>query len=172
VFDAGVSVTEPEVCEVVVIVLPLSVVIETVVAFEACQLIVTLWPELIEPGLTVNFVTSGAAADTSTFAVAGVLEPPGPVAVAVYVVVSVGESLTVPDPCELVVTVRVAVPLVAVIVTESAFEDCQLRVTLWPDVMDFELADNDTVGVDEAALDAPEHEDKAHVARSTIPQKT
>ena len=40
-FDAGVSVTEPEVCEVVVIVLPLSVVIETVVAFEACQLIVS-----------------------------------------------------------------------------------------------------------------------------------
>jgi hypothetical protein len=156
---------------VVVIVPPLSVVIETVVAFEACQLIVTLWPEVIEPGLTVNFVTSGAAADTSTFAVAGVLEPPGPLAVAMYVVVSVGESLTVPDASELVVTVRVLVPAVAVTVTELAFDDCQLKVTLWPDVMEFELADSDTVGVDEAALDVPEHEDKAHIARSAIPQE-
>ena len=91
--------------------------------------------------------------------------------VAVYVVVSVGESLMLPAACELVVTVRVLAPAVAVIVTESAFDDCQLRVTLWPDVMDFEFADSDTVGVNGAALDVPEHEDKPHVARSTIPHK-
>lgn len=53
------------------------------VAFNVCQLIETLWPEVMAVGVTVKFVTCGAAADTVTFAVAGVLEPPGPVAVAV-----------------------------------------------------------------------------------------
>ncbi|HTS07913.1 MAG TPA: hypothetical protein VMP68_20235 [Candidatus Eisenbacteria bacterium] len=77
----------------------------------------------------------------------------------------------VPEANELVVTVRVLVPAAAVIVTESAFDDCQLRVTLWPDVMDFESADRDTVGAKGAALDVPEHEDKPHVARSTSPDK-
>ena len=82
-FAAGASVTDPDDCELVVRVRPLSVVIVTDVALEVCQLMVTLWPDVIEPGLTVKFVTCGAAADTFTFAVAGVLEPPGPVAVAV-----------------------------------------------------------------------------------------
>jgi hypothetical protein len=90
-------------------------------------------------------------------------------------VFSVGESLTLPDAFELVVTVRVVVPAVAVIVKESAFDDCHFRVTLWPEVMDLESADNDTVGTvgggGGAALDVPAHEDKPQVARSTIPQQ-
>lgn len=79
--------------------------------------------------------------------------------------------MILPVACELVVTVLVWAPAVAVIVTELAFDDCQLRVTLWPDVIDFEFADSDTVGVDGAAFDVPEHEAKAHIARSTIPHK-
>jgi hypothetical protein len=35
-----------------------------------------------------------------------------------------------PDASELVVTVRVLLPADAVIVTELAFDDCHLRVTL------------------------------------------
>jgi hypothetical protein len=126
---------------------------------------------LIEPGLTVNFVTSGVAADTSTFAVAGVLDPPEPVAVAVYVVVAVGASVILPDACELVVTVRVVVPAVAVIVTESAFDDCQVSVTFWPDVMELELADRDTVGGVDCPFDVPEHEEKPQVAITTTMQE-
>jgi hypothetical protein len=110
------------------------------------------------------------AADTSTFAVAGVLDPPGPVAVAVYVVVSVGESVMLPDACELVVTVRVLPPAVAVMFTELAFDDCQVSVTFWPDVMELELAERDTVGVD-CPFDVPEHEEKPQVATSTTPQE-
>ena len=73
---------------------------------------------------------AGVAADTCTFAVAAALNPPGPLAVAVYVVLAVGESLMLPDASELVVTVRVLLPADAVIVTELAFDDCHLRVTL------------------------------------------
>ena len=97
------------------------------------------------------------------------LEPPGPVAVAVYVVVSVGESVTLPDTCELVVTVRVLVPAVAVTVTELAFDDCHFKVTVWPDVMDFESAVSETVGVEGAGLDILEHENSPQVETSTIP---
>lgn len=66
-------------------------------------------------------------------------------------------------------TVRVVVPAVAVIVTELAFDDCQFRVTLWPDVIDAEVEVRDTVGDEGAALDVPAHDDKPQVARSTIP---
>jgi len=132
VFWLGVSVTEPEACALVVTVRPPSVVIVTEVAFEACQEIVTGCPVMMEVGLTVNRVTcgTGVAADTCTFAIAAGLEPPAPVATAVYVVVAVGESLMLPAACELVVTVRVVLPAVAVIVTELAFDDCQFSVTL------------------------------------------
>ena len=54
----------------------------------------------------------------------------------------VGESVTVPDACELDVTVRVVLPAVAVIVTVVAFVACQLRVMLCPEVIDVGLAVN------------------------------
>jgi hypothetical protein len=45
-------------------------------------------------------------------------------------VVWVGESVTLPEACELVVNVRVDEPAVAVIVTEVASADCQFSVTV------------------------------------------
>ncbi len=86
VFAVGVSVAVPDACELVVtvrVVDPAAAVIVTDVAFKVCQLIETLCPELMAVGVTLNFVTCGAADDTVTFAVAGVLDPAGPVAVAV-----------------------------------------------------------------------------------------
>jgi hypothetical protein len=69
----------------------------------------------------------------------GALDPPAPVATAEYVVFWVGVSVTEPDACELVATVR----LPAVIVSEAAFASCQLRVTVCPVVMEVGVAVND-----------------------------
>lgn len=45
------------------------------------------------------------------------------------------------------VTVRVEEPLLALMVTEVALVVCQLKVTLWPLVIDVVLAERVTVGV-------------------------
>ena len=80
---AGVSVTEPDACELVVTVRPESVVIVSEVAFASCQLRVTVWPVVMEVGVAVNDMICGAADVTCTFVDCGVLVPPGPVATAV-----------------------------------------------------------------------------------------
>ena len=61
--------------------------------------------------------------------------------------VCVGESITLPPACELVATLRVVEPAVAVIVTDMAFVLCQLKVTLCPEIIEVGLADNAIVGV-------------------------
>ena len=58
--------------------------------------------------------------------------PPAPAATAEYVVLAVGESVTLPLARLLVVTVRVEDPLVAVMVIEVALVVVQLRVVSWP----------------------------------------
>lgn len=82
-FCAGVSVTEPEACELVATVRPESVVIVIDVAFASFQLRVTVWPVVMEVGVAVNDVICGTVAATCTFADCGGLLPPGPVATAV-----------------------------------------------------------------------------------------
>lgn len=58
----------------------------------------------------------------------------------------VGESLTLPLAVEVVVTVLVLLPVVAVIVSEVAFVIDQFSVTLWPAVMVLALAEKVSVG--------------------------
>jgi len=61
-------------------------------------------------------------------------------------VVFAGESLTLPEAWDVEVSVRVALPAVAVIVTAVAFVDCQLRVTLCPALIELALAEKMRVG--------------------------
>jgi hypothetical protein len=58
----------------------------------------------------------------------------------------VGASVTLKLACELVITVRVVLPAVAVIVTEVAFVDCHVNVTLCPEVIVTVFAENTIVG--------------------------
>jgi hypothetical protein len=51
-----------------------------------------------------------------------------------------------PDVCMPLTTARVEEPADAVMVTEVALEDCQLRVTLWPLLIDKVLAEKVMVG--------------------------
>lgn len=88
----------------------------------------------------------GGGGVTCTVAVCGELLPPAPVATAEYMVVCVGESVTVPDAWALVVTVRVEDPAAAVIVTDVAFVLCQLSVTLCPVSIDAGLTTRLMVG--------------------------
>lgn len=60
--------------------------------------------------------------------------------------VCVGESATLPDACELLVTVRVVPPAVAVIVTDEALVVCHDSVTLCPLLMLVLLAENVRLG--------------------------
>ena len=60
--------------------------------------------------------------------------------------VAVSVSCTLPVALELVVTVRLVVPSLAVMVTEVAFDDCQLTVVLCPALIEVGLADSVTVG--------------------------
>lgn len=72
--------------------------------------------------------------------------PCAPVATAEYVVVCVGESFTLPEALDVEVTVLVALPAVAVIVTAVAFVACQLRATLCPALIELTLAEKMRVG--------------------------
>ena len=70
------------------------------------------------------------------------------------------------------VTVRVAEPLLAVIVTEVALVDCQVTVTAWPLVIDVALTVSVTVGKAGTicfGLDA--QEPAPHKERSKVPQE-
>jgi len=58
----------------------------------------------------------------------------------------VGESATLPDACELFVTVRDAPPAAAVIMTDDAFVVCHESVTLCPLLIELLLAENVSVG--------------------------
>ena len=57
-----------------------------------------------------------------------------------------GVSVTDPEASELVVRVRVDDPPFAVTVTDVAFVACQLRVTLWPALMEFAFAEKIKAG--------------------------
>ena len=57
-----------------------------------------------------------------------------------------GASVMLPEASELVVSVRVDEPAVAVIVTEVAFTACQVRVTLCPASMAAALAEKTSEG--------------------------
>lgn len=85
--------------------------------------------------------------------------------------VCVGESLTDPDACELVVTVRVEEPAVAVMVTDVASVACQLSVTLCPLVIEVGLAASVTLGADDVAFEVPAQEERQQMANSRIPQE-
>jgi hypothetical protein len=74
------------------------------------------------------------------------VDPELPVATALYTVVCVGESATLPDACELFVTVRDAPPAAAVIMTDDAFVVCHESVTLCPLLIELLLAENVSVG--------------------------
>jgi hypothetical protein len=84
----------------------------------------------------------------------------------------VGESLTVPEACEVVVMVRVEDPAVAVIVTDVALEDCQVSVTFCPALMDVGLAERVTLGADDdVAFELLAQEEKPHTANNINPQE-
>jgi hypothetical protein len=97
------------------------------------QLFTTLRPEQIFEGVQVN---------VTVFALLSV--PPGPVHVAVYVVVTVGETVAVPD------VAPAAEKLVPV--HEVAFADDQVRVELPPVVMDEGDAVRRTTGAGSATV--------------------
>jgi hypothetical protein len=79
-------------------------------------------------------------------------------------------SVTLPVICELVVTVRVAVPAAAVIVTELAFDAVQVNVTLWPEAIEAVLVVRETVGVATTWLEPPPHAQRMPVASRAIPE--
>lgn len=81
-----------------------------------------------------------------------------------------GESVTLPVALELVVTVRVAEPAVAVIVTEIALADCQFRVTVCPALIAPELAENTRSGG--PPLLSPLQPESANKATGIAPQVT
>jgi hypothetical protein len=88
------------------------------------------------------------------------------------VVLWVGASFTEPDACELVVTVRVEEPAVAVIVTEVAFVARHVSATLCPPLIDAGLAASATFGADEElALEVPPQQDKPQTANSRVPDE-
>jgi hypothetical protein len=87
-------------------------------------------------------------------------------------VVWVGASFTEPDACELVVTVRVDEPAVAVIVTDVALVACHVSVTFCPLLTDAVLAASVTLGADEElAWEVPPQEDKPQTANNRVPDK-
>jgi hypothetical protein len=71
------------------------------------------------------------------------------------------------------VTVRVDEPLLAVMVTEVELVACQLKVTLWPLMMEVALAEKVTVGsVCITAFELFAQEQEPHKARSRGPQES
>jgi len=85
-------------------------------------------------------------------------------------VVWVGESVTLPEAFELVVTVRVDEPAVAVIVTDVALADCQFRVTVCPALIAPELAEKTKSGG--PPLLSPLQPESANKATGIAPQVT
>lgn len=81
-----------------------------------------------------------------------------------------GESVTLPEACELVVNVRVDEPAVAVIVTEVALADCQFKVTVSPALIAPELAENTRSGG--PPLLSPLQPESASKATGIAPQVT
>jgi hypothetical protein len=147
-------------------------VIVTAVALVVAQVIVVVCPALNDVGAALNCVICGCTGcATCTIAVCGVLFPPDPDAIAVYVVVSVGESDTLPLTEELVVTGRVVDPATAVMVTEDAFDVCQLNITLCPVVIVPTLAEKTRLGPPPPppGLPMPAHEQRPRRASNTIP---
>ena len=82
----------------------------------------------------------------------------------------VGESVTLPEAFELVVTVRVDEPAVAVIVTDVALADCQFSVTVCPALIAPELAENTRSGG--PPLLSPLQLESANKATGIAPQVT
>lgn len=82
--------------------------------------------------------------------------------------VCVGESLTVPDASELVVTFRVVDPAVAVIVIDVAPDVCHVNVTLCPEAIELALAEKTRVGALAFwVVEPPEQAHKLHNATGT-----
>jgi hypothetical protein len=76
-----------------------------------------------------------------------------------------------PIACVLVVTVFVAVPAFAVIVTDVAFEACQLSLTLWPALIELGLAEKVRVGAAEVWIEVFRPQAlRPHKAIGNIPQ--
>lgn len=80
-----------------------------------------------------------------------------------------GESVTLPDACELEVRLRVEEPAVAVIVTCVALDICHVRVTLWPGLIIVALAEKTRLGGFDFALFEPQAH-RPHKASGTIPE--
>lgn len=82
-----------------------------------------------------------------------------------------GETVMLPLACELVVTVVVDVPAVAVMTTDVAFEACQLSRTLCPALIELALAAKVRLGAGELRLELlPLHAQSPHKATRNIPQ--
>jgi hypothetical protein len=85
----------------------------------------------------------------------------------VYVVVAVGESWTLPESWVPLTSVRDDEPAAAVIVTAVALLDCHFRVTLWPVLSVFALAESVTAG---AAFDLEfPHDAENQIAATRTP---
>ena len=84
-----------------------------------------------------------------------------------YVVVWVGESLTLPESCVPLTRVRVDEPAVAVMVTAVALAACQFSVTLWPLVTALALAERLMLG---ATFDFEfPHDAELHITAIRVP---
>jgi hypothetical protein len=70
-----------------------------------------------------------------------------------------------------VVTVRVAEPLFAVMVTVAALLACQVKVTAWPVAIDVALTERITVGAAVLFLGLFAQALKPHKAKTRIPQE-
>jgi hypothetical protein len=84
-------------------------------------------------------------------------------------VVCDGESVTLPDACELFTTVRDALPAFAVIVIEDALVACHVSVTLCPTPIDVLLAEKDRLGA--PAFDMACDPQPVSVVKTTIAKK-
>jgi hypothetical protein len=79
----------------------------------------------------------------------------------------VGETFTLPESCEPLTTLLVEDPAAAVMVTDEAFDACQVSVTLWPLLIDLALAERVMAG---ATLELP-HDAAPHISAIRAPQE-
>lgn len=109
-----------------------------VVAFVVDHVRVTMEPAVTEVALDVNVSVGGAL--VTVMLIVSFVVPPGPVAVAVYVVLAL--TVTCCDPA----SGNVPDPIEGAMVTEVAFFDDQVSVTAWPELTLVESAVKESVG--------------------------
>ena len=118
---------------------PLSIVSDGVVPPLTCQLTVAGCPAVIVAGVTLRLSVKG----TVTVTVWGAEDPPGPVAVMVYVVVLFTGGFAEPEVGSVMPSSGLKTG--GVMLTEVAFVVVQLIVVVWPELTEVGLAVKDVI---------------------------